>query len=80
LIQPINRARLAPPPTPFPPQIQILDSAKSDPRVVGLLALLGGRERFAGVAQVQELRSAIIDFRVRRAVNFSRGESARREP
>ncbi|KIY94877.1 signal peptide peptidase SppA, 67K type [Monoraphidium neglectum] len=44
--------------------LQALDEGKHDARVQGLLALLGGREQFAGLAQVQELRNALIDFRL----------------
>ncbi|KAI8464184.1 MAG: peptidase family S49-domain-containing protein [Monoraphidium minutum] len=48
-------------------QARALDEAKRDARVQGLLALLGDREQFAGLAQVQELRDALIDFRGRMA-------------
>jgi hypothetical protein len=48
--------------TPLP---QALDAAKADTRVQGLLAYLGERASFEGLAQVQELRGALIDFRVR---------------
>ena len=42
-----------------------LDAGKRDARVRGLLALLGERSRLGGLAQVQELRAAVADFRVR---------------
>lgn len=44
--------------------IQVLHTAKQDARVRGLLAVLGGRENFGGMAQLQELRNALLDFRV----------------
>jgi len=63
--QATNQNPLRPSTTKNAPTKQILDSAKTDPRVQGLLAYLGERERFGGLAQIQELRSALIDFRVR---------------
>lgn len=42
----------------------MLQQAKGDERVRGLLAVLGGRENFGGLAQLQELRNALLDFRV----------------
>ena len=64
---------LAPPPGPsntsyalshscvtFP---QVLGDAQSDTRCRGLLATLGGRENFQGLAQLQELRNALLDFK-----------------
>eukprot|EP00878_Enallax_costatus_P020111 GHUV01021243.1.p1 GENE.GHUV01021243.1~~GHUV01021243.1.p1 ORF type:complete len:232 (+),score=82.82 GHUV01021243.1:291-986(+) len=43
--------------------IQTLHTAKSDDRVRGVMAILGGRENFGGIAQLQELRNALLDFR-----------------
>ncbi|KAF8062053.1 sppA [Scenedesmus sp. PABB004] len=40
-----------------------LSDAKRDARVRGVLAVLGGREQFGGLAQLQELRNALLDFR-----------------
>jgi hypothetical protein len=45
--------------------LQMLHTAKQDERVRGVLAVLGGRENFGGMAQLQELRNALLDFRVR---------------
>jgi len=45
--------------------MQLLQSAKADERVRGLLTVLGDRGNFAGMAQLQELRNALLDFRVR---------------
>jgi hypothetical protein len=44
----------------------VLQSAKGDERVRGLLAVLGDRANFGGMAQLQELRNALLDFRVSR--------------
>jgi hypothetical protein len=44
--------------------LQMLHTAKQDERVRGVLAVLGGRENFGGMAQLQELRNALLDFRV----------------
>jgi hypothetical protein len=44
---------------------QVLQSAKGDERVKGLLTVLGDRANFGGMAQLQELRNALLDFRVR---------------
>lgn len=70
------RYALPPPscsPTPHPPSHlpthpptgQVLHRAKGDKRVKGLLAVLGDRANFGGMAQLQELRNALLDFRVR---------------
>lgn len=48
--------------------MQTLHAAKTDERVRGVMAVLGGRENFGGMAQLQELRNALLDFRVRRVV------------
>lgn len=56
--QPPNRAT-------HPPTRQVLNRAKVDERVKGLLAVLGDRPNFGGMAQLQELRNALLDFRVR---------------
>lgn len=44
--------------------LHALRSAKEDHRVRGLFAVLGDRANFAGLAQLQELRNAFLDFRV----------------
>jgi hypothetical protein len=44
--------------------LQMLHTAKQDERVRGVMAVLGGRENFGGMAQLQELRNALLDFRV----------------
>lgn len=44
---------------------QVLDAAKNDGRVKGLMAVLGGRENFQGMAQIQAMRNAVTDFKVR---------------
>jgi hypothetical protein len=44
--------------------LQVLSSAKSDERVRGLFTVLGDRSNFGGMAQLQELRNALLDFRV----------------
>jgi hypothetical protein len=44
--------------------LKMLHTAKQDERVRGVLAVLGGRENFGGMAQLQELRNALLDFRV----------------
>eukprot|EP00879_Flechtneria_rotunda_P028786 GHRR01031008.1.p1 GENE.GHRR01031008.1~~GHRR01031008.1.p1 ORF type:complete len:142 (+),score=42.41 GHRR01031008.1:530-955(+) len=44
--------------------LQVLHTAKTDERVRGLLAVLGDRQNFGGLAQLQELRNALLDFRV----------------
>ena len=54
-------------------EVQVLDAAKRDVRVKGVLAALGGRENFEGLAQVQELRDAVADFKA-----GPRGEGGRR--
>lgn len=46
------------------PFLQVLQTAKADDRVRGLLAILGDRANFGGMAQLQELRNALLDFRV----------------
>lgn len=43
---------------------QVLQAAKADGRVRGLLTILGDRGNFGGMAQLQELRNALLDFRV----------------
>lgn len=48
-----------------PLSLQVLQTAKADERVRGLLAILGDRGNFGGMAQLQELRNALLDFRVR---------------
>jgi hypothetical protein len=47
-----------------PVPLQVLSSAKADVRVKGLFTVLGDRSNFGGMAQLQELRNALLDFRV----------------
>jgi hypothetical protein len=42
--------------------VQALEQASKDPRVRGLLAVLGNREHLGGMAMVQELRDSIRAF------------------
>jgi hypothetical protein len=49
--------------------VQVLQSAKGDERVKGLLTVLGDRANFGGMAQLQELRNALLDFRVSRLLS-----------
>ncbi len=44
--------------------VQVLSAARHDERVKGVVTLLGGRENFQGLAQMQELRSGVLDYRV----------------
>jgi hypothetical protein len=53
-----------PPPPPGPTRMQVLRDASEDRRCCGLLAVLGGRENFGGLAQLQELRAALLEFKV----------------
>lgn len=43
--------------------VNALREGADDPRVKGVLALIGGTQQFTGLAQVQEIRQAMRDFR-----------------
>ncbi len=43
--------------------VEALKIAGSDSRVKGLTATIGANEQFMGLAQIQELRNAVADFR-----------------
>ncbi len=43
--------------------VEALRLAGSDSRVKGLTALIGANEQFTGLAQIQELRNAVADFK-----------------
>ena len=43
--------------------MEALKIAGSDSRVKGLTATIGANEQFMGLAQIQELRNAVADFR-----------------
>lgn len=43
--------------------VDALHRAGSDKRVQGIVACIGGAQQYVALAQVQELRDAILDFR-----------------
>ena len=48
------------------PPIQVVEALKiagNDSRVKGLKTMIGANQQFDGLAQIQELRNAVIDFR-----------------
>ena len=48
------------------PPIQVVEALKiagNDSRVKGLTTIIGANQQFSGLAQIQELRNAVIDFR-----------------
>jgi hypothetical protein len=46
-----------------PQAIQALKWAGEDPRVKGVVTMFGANQQFMGLAQIQELRNAVTDFR-----------------
>lgn len=43
--------------------VEALRLASSDERVKGVMATFGANQRYQGLAQIQELRNAVTDFR-----------------
>jgi hypothetical protein len=43
--------------------VDALRAAADDARIRGLIAYVGGNQAWNGLAQVQELRNAVLDFR-----------------
>ena len=43
--------------------VMALDHASQDKRVQGIVACMSDAQQYAALAQVQELRNAILDFR-----------------
>jgi len=48
------------------PPIQVVEALKiagKDSRVKGLTTTIGANQQFSGLAQIQELRNAVVNFR-----------------
>ena len=43
--------------------VEALRLASTDERVKGVIATFGANQRYQGLAQIQELRNAVTDFR-----------------
>ena len=50
--------------------VNALREGADDPRVKGVLALIGGTQQFTGLAQVQEIRKAMQTFRQASATSY----------